>query len=233
MLIELIYPEIANLLGEHGSMQLLELTFGAQDLLYTPYPERPRFLDGGVDFVYMGGMTEKTQALILAKWRPYASAFARRIAGGQAGFFAGNALDLLGRSIVYVDGETIPALGLYPFDTLCRRYDRTNEILSGRFRDFYLMGFRSQFTTQTGDTGAFPFIEVEYGSGMNADTNNEGLNDKNFFATSLNGPFLVLNPEFTKWLFSLFGYHGGLPFEEELLTAARIRRGDLARACNS
>ena len=64
---------------------------------------------------------------------------------------------------------------------------------------------------------------------MNPAQKNEGNADKKYFDCSLNGPFLILNPEFTKWLFGLFGYRGELPFEADLLAAADLRRTDLSR----
>ncbi|NLC40532.1 MAG: hypothetical protein GX763_06405 [Clostridiaceae bacterium] len=229
MRIEIIYPEIANLLGEHGTQQLLQKTFADEEIICTKFPDLPQFFTNKIDFIYMGAMTENTQALVLDLWRPYAGDFRQRIDNGLVGFFAGNALDLLGRNIVYEDADTIQALGLYPFDTLCKRFDRKNEIVRGKFHEFEVMGYRSQFTTHTGDSSAFPFIEVINGSGMNPAVKTEGVADKNFFATSLNGPFLILNPEFTKWLFSLFGYRGELPFEADLMAAADLRREDLSR----
>ncbi len=229
MRIEIIYPEIANLLGEHGTQQLLEKTFADEEIVFTSFPDLPQFFTSKVDFIYMGAMTETSQALILNLWRPHAKDFRQQIDGGLTGFFAGNALDLLGRNIVYEEADTIQALGLYPFDTLCKRFDRRNEIVRGKFHDFELMGYRSQFTTHTGDSSAHPFIEVSNGSGMNPAVETEGIADKNFFASSLNGPFLILNPEFTKWLFSFCGYRGELPFEADLLAAADLRRADLSR----
>lgn len=229
MRIEIIYPEIANLLGEHGTQQLLLKTFADEEIICTNYPDLPQFFNGNIDFVYMGAMTESIQALVLSLWRPYAANFRQEIDKGLTGFFAGNALDLLGRNIIHEEGETFQALALYPFDTLCKRYDRKNEILRGRFHEFELMGYRSQFTTHTGDSSVFPFIEVKNGSGMNPAVKTEGIAENNFFATSLTGPFLILNPEFTKWLFSLFGYRKNLPFEADLLAAAELRREDLSR----
>ncbi len=229
MRIEIIYPELANLLGEHGTQQLLLRTFADEEIVCTNYPDLPQFFDTGIDFIYMGAMTENTQALILELWRPYAKKFRQKINNGITGFFAGNSLDLLGRNIVYEQAETIQALSLYPFDTFCKRYDRKNEILRGQFREFELMGYRSQFTTHTGDSSAFPFIDVKNGSGMNPAVMTEGVAENNFFATSLTGPFLILNPEFTKWLFSRFGYRKSLPFEADLLAAAELRREDLSR----
>ena len=229
MRIEIIYPEIANLLGEHGSQQLLQRTFADEEIICTKFPDLPQFFTSKIDFIYMGAMTESTQALVLDLWRPYAGDFRQKIDNGLVDFFAGNALDLLGRNIVYEEADTIQALGLYPFDTLCKRFDRKNEIVRGKFHEFEVMGYRSQFTTHTGDSSAFPFIEVINGSGMNPAVKTEGVADRNFFATSLNGPFLILNPEFTKWLFGLFGYRGELPFEADLLAAADLRREDLSR----
>lgn len=229
MRIEIIYPEIANLLGEHGTQQLLRECFKDEEIFWTHYPDLPQFFTNDVDFVYMGGMTEHSQELVLELWRPHAGQFRSRIDKGLCGFFAGNSLDLLGRNIIYEEGRTIQALGLYPFDTYCNQFDRINEIVTGYFRDFELMGYRSQFTTHKGDSSAYPFIEVENGSGMNASVRTEGIAEKNFFASSLTGPFLIMNPEFTKWLFSLFAYEGELPFEADLMAAAKLRREDLSR----
>ena len=113
MRIEIIYPEIANLLGEHGSQQLLQRTFADEEIICTKFPDLPQFFTSKIDFIYMGAMTESTQALVLDLWRPYAGDFRQKIDNGLVGFFAGNALDLLGRNIVYEEADTIQALGLY------------------------------------------------------------------------------------------------------------------------
>ena len=228
MKIEIIYGELANLLGEHGSQQLLARTFGEDRLIRTSYPGLPAFFDQEVDLVYMGPMTENTQRLVLALWRGHQEKFRSAIDKGTVFFFAGNALDLAGRSIRYEEKETVEGLGLYPFDTFCRRYDRQNEVVLADFQSLAVTGFRSQFTKHTGDAGAFPFLTVRHGSGMNPDILTEGIHDRNFFATSLLGPFLILNPSFTKILFKTIGFDGPLPFEEELFRAEALRLEDFA-----
>ena len=40
---------------------------------------------------------------------------------------------------------------------------------------------------------------TERGTGLNPQVKEEGLRINNFFATYVTGPFLVLNPPFTKW----------------------------------
>lgn len=230
MKIEILYGELANLLGEHGSQQLLEKSFGGENLVRTAFPALPAFFEGGIDLVYMGPMTEGTQRLVLELWRGHGDRFRESIQKGTVFFFAGNALDLVGRSIRYQEQDTVEALGLYPFDTLCRRYDRQNEVLLASFNETPILGFRSQFTSHTGDASAFPFLQVEQGSGMNPAIRTEGIRDKNFFATSLLGPFLILNPAFTSWLFKKIGFSGALPFENELIAAQAIRLADFSRS---
>lgn len=229
MKLEIVYGEMANLLGEHGSQQLLARTFKEADILWTSYPDLPAFFAGGVDLVYMGPMTEKNQRLVLDLWRDHREAFQREIDKGTVFFFAGNALDLVGRTIRYEGKETVEALGLYPFDTFCRRFDRQNEVVLASFQDRPVLGFRSQFTRHTGDAGAYPFLQVKQGSGMNADITTEGIQDRNFFATSLLGPFLILNPSFSLELFKRAGYQGALPFEKDLLEAESVRLEDFGR----
>jgi CobQ-like glutamine amidotransferase family enzyme len=226
MKIEIVYGELANLLGEHGTQQLLAHTFGEDQLVRTRFPELPRFFLGDVDFVYMGPMPESVQRLVLERWREHGDAFEQAIQKGTVFFFSGNAMDLVGRSIRYVEYETMEGLGIFPFDTICRRYDRQNEVVDARFNEMPVMGFRSQFTSHTGDAGKYPFLEVLSGSGMNPDIATEGVRVRNFFGTSLLGPFLVLNPMFSKWLFRQFGFSGPLAFEEELLEAEAQRRLD-------
>jgi CobQ-like glutamine amidotransferase family enzyme len=226
MKVEIIYGELANLLGEHGSQALLSQTFGEEQLIRTAYPDLPAFFDEPVDLVYMGPMTERTQRLVLELWAGLGPRFREAIDRGVVFFFAGNALDLTGRTIRYEEGPTVDALNLFPFDTFCKRYDRRNEVILASFKEIPVMGFRSQFTTHTGDAGAYPFLHVEHGSGMNTATQTEGIRDGNFFATDLLGPFLILNPAFTRWLFNQAGYRGALPFEDEMEEAAAERLAD-------
>ncbi len=228
MKIEILYGELANLLGEHGTQNLLVQTFGEASIIRTPFPKRPAFLSGDIDFVYMGPMTEQSQQLVLASWRGLEDDFRQAIDRDVTFFFTGNALDLVGRTIEYEEGETVEALGLFPFDTYCNRYERQNEPVYGTFQSMDVMGFRSQFTSHRGDLRAFPFIQLKHGNGITPGSQAEGIRHHRFFATELLGPFLVLNPHFTKWLFSLVGFDGKLPFEEALIEAYDVRKKDFS-----
>lgn len=226
MRVEILYGELANLLGEHGTQNLLAHTFGESHIVRTTFPEQPAFLGGDVDFVYMGPMTEQSQRLVLNAWRGLHDDFREAMARDVLFFFTGNALDLVGRTIEYEEGETVEALGLFPFDTYCRRYERRNEAVYGSFLSIDVMGFRSQFTTHGGNLEEYPFIQLKRGDGTILGSKAEGIHENRFFATELLGPFLVLNPHFTKWLFSLVGFDGHLPFEEALIKAYDVRKQD-------
>ena len=51
----------------------------------------------------------------------------------------------------------------------------------------------------------------------------EGVLKNNFFGTNLLGPILILNPYFTKYLFSLLGYKKKLYLEKEMIEAYEER----------
>jgi len=46
MRVEIMYGELANLLGEHGTQNLLARTFGESNIVRTAFPKRPEFLGG-------------------------------------------------------------------------------------------------------------------------------------------------------------------------------------------
>lgn len=64
---------------------------------------------------------------------------------------------------------------------------------------------------------------------MIADTQAEGIRDRNFFATDLLGPFLILNPDYARFLFKEAGFSENLPSEDQMKRAAEIRFQDFER----
>ena len=127
-------------------------------------------------------------------------------------------------SIENEDGSKIEALNLYPIYAKRDMMHRFNCLLRGRFDDIQIVGFKTQFTMAYGDTDKYPFIHVDKGTGMNKETVNEGIRDHNFFATYLVGPFLVLNPLFTKYLLNdVMKLDATLAFEPVIMEAYERR----------
>jgi CobQ-like glutamine amidotransferase family enzyme len=145
----------------------------------------------------------------------------------------GNAIEIFGREIK--DGDrVIPALGIFDFTSV--RYmeeDRHNSQYVGLFKakdgtEITMLGHRSQFSFAYGEFDE-PFIDIEIGIGMNPDTKREGLYRNNFFATYSLGPYLIMNPLFTKYLLRLLGLDDTLLFEKEIIEAYEYRRDELRR----
>ena len=64
---------------------------------------------------------------------------------------------------------------------------------------------------------------------MNSETKREGVRRKNFFGTYSLGPFLILNPLFTKKILRLIGLDDTLCFEKEIVEAYQYRLEELSR----
>lgn len=96
----------------------------------------------------------------------------------------------------------------------------------GSFGEIPVVGAKSQFSFLCGE---FPgaFVRVKGGYGNAPEDPNEGFRDHNLFATYLLGPFLVLNPLFTKYLLGLFGVDRPLAFEKEVMEAYAFRKEHL------
>lgn len=222
MRIEVLYPEICNLYGELTNVEYL-VKSGAESV-ETRLKERPKFLDGGIDLVYMGAMTEHSQELAISALMPYKNEIYDSIMDGTVFFITGNALEIFGGEILCEDGRSIPCLGIY--DTVARRkmMDRYNAIYVGSYGDMEVVGYKSQFTHTYGGESFAPLFNTERGDGRHPGVTGEGVRLNNFMATYLIGPFLVINPPFTKYLMELCGVdEPKLAFEEEAMDVYRKR----------
>lgn len=169
-------------------------------------------------------MTESAQEKIIKKLMPYKERIAQLISEDVPMLFTNNAVEIFGQYIENEDGSKIEALNLYPIYAKRDMMHRFNCLLRGSFDDIQIVGFKTQFTMAYGDTDKYPFIHVDKGTGMNKETVNEGIRDHNFFATYLVGPFLVLNPLFTKYLLNdVMKLDATLAFEPVIMEAYERR----------
>ena len=139
----------------------------------------------------------------------------------------GNALELFG-AYIQEDRRRIPALGLFPYHSVRDMEHRHNSMFLGTFGGMKIVGTRSQFSFSYGEL-PHPFLQVTGGIGMNPEAKTEGVHYRNFFATYLLGPFLVLNPLFTMYLLEKLGYTGPLAFQREAMEAYTYRLRELER----
>lgn len=232
MTIELLYPEIADLYGEHGSFMLLRQIFHDEKIVETQQEERPYFADHPVDLLYLGPTSERHQVVIIEKLRPYKERLRELIAGGCHMLFVGNAVEILGEFIETDKGMKIPCLNLYSFHAVQNFKERLNSEYMGEAQgkwqnEHKLLGFKTQFTVCHGADAGLGFAKNLRGMGMDREAAFEGLMDHNLIATYLLGPFLIMNPYFVRsWLDSMGENERTIPFFEDMVLAYERRLRD-------
>lgn len=218
MVIEVLYPEVANLFGDLANIRYLEKILPEVTFHYTHLQEEPYFKDHEVSFVYMGPMSEHSQELVIEALFPYKNILKEMIEKDIVFLITGNALEVF-CDFIEEDEKKIKGLGIFPFYVKRKMYERYNGLCLGRFQNMKIVGFKSQFTELYGDNEKNFFLEVERGRGIHATSFKEGIAVRSFFGTYLLGPILILNPAFTKYLLKLLHKEVSLLYEKELLDA--------------
>lgn len=215
MRVEVLFPEICNLSGDGMNIRYLRQCCPALELVETGLKDRPAFLDGPVDLIYLGSATEKGLELMVEALTPHKAALLERIDAGQLMLVTGNALDALGRYVTGDDGWHLDGLGILDTHAEYHMMDRHNSFFLGKFEGMDIVGFKSLFGhTYGADDAVEPLFTVEKGVGRFPGAAVEGFRRNNLLVTYLTGPLLVLNPPFTRWLLRQMGAPETLAFEE-------------------
>lgn len=224
MKIEILYPSCANLYGETTGVAYMKQCLPEAEFIYTELNDVPAFAKQKVDMVFMGGMTESMQELIIEKLRPYREQIEEQIEQDTIFLMVSNALELFGEYIQKEDGSKIQALGLFPTYAKRNMSRRYNSLVLGEMEGFPLLGYKSQFSHSYGDNQKEYMFTVTRGAGINPESKLEGLRRRNFMATYLLGPVVVLNPAFMRYLMGLLGVKNPkLAFEDTMEEAFNRR----------
>lgn len=224
MRVEILFPEFGNLFGDSGNICFLKASAPDIEFINTDNRSVPKFVSEDVDMIYIGSMSEKKQEIAVERLMPYKERIKQLIEKGVVFLVTGNAIELFGECI-RDNGKEIGMLGIFPFYAEREIQEiRHNSMFIGKYKDIKLVGYKSQFSSCIGKF-EHPFIEVTggYGNSNKADDRYEGINYNNFFATYLLGPFLVLNPPFTKHILRIMGHDDSLAFEKEAMDAYNER----------
>ena len=191
------YPDLMSLYGSYANVALLRRHLEDQGNTVTVEAVLPgKTADlAGADFLYLGAGTERAQKAALADLRQYAPELDAAVRDGAVVLFAGNAMDLLGRTVTDKDGTVYEALGLAEFSTV-QGPKRFVEDVYG-FTELYpepVVGFMNKSSVTTGVE--HPFLkELKMGIGNEGELTPEGYHRDNLFASQLTGPLLVKNPK--------------------------------------
>lgn len=107
MKIEVLYPSCANLYGEATAVKYLQQCLPQAEFIMTELDEEPAFAAEQVDMVFMGGMTEDTQELVIQSLLPYRSCIEERIEQNTVFLMVSNALEIFGKYIEREDGSRL------------------------------------------------------------------------------------------------------------------------------
>lgn len=233
MQIEILYPEQCNLFGDSGNVRYLKQCLPDAEFIYTSLNDTPAFVNGDPDMIYMGACTEKNQEKIISRLTPYKEQLKAAMDNNKVMLFTGNAPEVFFEYIEKDDKSRVEGLGLVKFYAVQRLFERHNTLVLGKFMEHELLGFKTQFTQTYGDNSGCFFASVERGNGINKESKLEGIHINNFFATSLVGPLLVMNPYFTEYIMGKLGIEKPeCAFREDSINAYNIRVKDF-RTCKS
>lgn len=224
MRVEILFPEYCNLFGDVGNVRYLKLCAPDAEYFETNFCTEPAFVSQDMNLIYMGPCTERMQEKIIAKLLPLKNRIRELIAQGTVFLFTGNAMEITGQYLENEDGSQIKALGLFDFYVKRDMMHRHSGFVLGDFHGQEFAGFRAQFTKAYELAPCEHFLKVLRGEGINDHSPYEGFVQKNFFATYLLGPILVLNPDFTLEILRRAGEaNPQIAFEEDVREALRRR----------
>ena len=226
MKIEALFPELCNLFGDAMNVEYLHRAVPEAELTKTSLKDRPAFLDGNTNLVYLGSMTESAQDTASKQLLPHREQILESIESGTVFLITGNALELFGTRIENEDGSYIKTLGVFDLFAKRQMMKRYSSIYLGSFGDMDIVGFKSQFAHNydDGDGNVPALFQTLRGAGRKPGQAEEGVRIHNLMATNLLGPLLLLNPPFTHYLLNLLGAEKReLPYEKEATTAYKAR----------
>jgi len=191
------YPDLMSLYGSYANLSVLKRTLEAMGNTVTVDRVEPgESADiSGADFLFMGAGTERAQKAALTDFLLHYGNDIRELASkGTPMLFAGNSMELLGKSITDADGKDYDGIGLAAF-TSVQGKRRIVEDVYGQ-TDLYadpIVGFMNKCSVISGVET--PLItSMAMGFGNEARGGSEGFHWNNIFASQLTGPILVKNP---------------------------------------
>jgi lipid II isoglutaminyl synthase (glutamine-hydrolysing) len=224
MIIEVMYPRVAQLFGDQGNIDYLKRCLPQAHFRYCDLNSTPYFAHHSVDMIIIGPSSERVQRLMIEHLLPYRERILSLIEQGVIFLITGTSFDIFGQHIQSDEGQKHSALNLFEFTVVQDRLKRFNSFMLGQHKGMELVGFKSQFTRVYPKSDLPAMMKMVRGEGYYPQALYEGIHRNNFYATQMLGPILILNPFFTIQLLKLLGLKNvKLPFHEALIHAYQKR----------
>jgi CobQ-like glutamine amidotransferase family enzyme len=204
-MIEMLFPEIANLHGDNANIDYLAQCRPDARIVKTGLTDTPAFAEGPVDLVYLGPLTEDGQLKAIDRLLPHRDRLVELIDAGTSFLFTHNALEVLGARIRNDEmGYDAAAVGIFDLESTVSMFGRYNGKVMGSVPELDsehpVLGYKSQFSMVSAEASVDGFLTADRGIGRNTATAVEGVRRNNFLGTSLIGPLLIVNPHLTRSL---------------------------------
>ncbi len=217
-----LFPTLMCLYGEYGNVALLRKTLGDAGYSVTVEEyETGELVLSGYDLVYIGCSTEDNLMVALDRLMPYQEAISEAVEKEQHWLVTGNAMALFGRKL---DGQD--ALNVFDYETVISSKRYLGDVLSQEgFVGFVNTGCQIQ-----GIGSSWLTLQLNPQLGNDKANPQEGIHEKNFYATQLIGPLLTKNPKFLQQLcVELTGEEIVLPADSNICKAYEISYNELRK----
>ena len=210
------YPALMSLYGSYANVSILKRTLEDMGNTVTVTPVLPgQEADlASADFIYMGAGTERAQKAALADFARFAEPLKAAAENGVTMLFAGNSMELLGRTITDDAGKVYEGLALADFTSVQQKKRFVEDVYGhADLYDDAVVGFINKCSVISGvETPLITSMDMGFG---NAEKHSpEGYHAHNVFASQLTGPILVKNPALLKTVVTTICAHRGEPAAE-------------------
>ena len=218
--VEYLFPEFSNLYADSKNIEYLSKCNKKIKVVYTHASDEPIFVRKKVDMIYMGSMPDEKVPGAIQLLSVYKERIKELIEDGVIFLITGNSLEVFG-SYIKEGNKRIDGLGIFDYYVVKDMENKHASWFLGEYNNIYIVGHRNQFSKVYDIKNRF--IKMKGGYGIDLEGANEGICYKNFYATFLLGPLLILNPVFTKYLLKKLDLDDSL-FEEMIIMNAYERR---------
>ena len=202
-----LYPDILELYGDFGNIQVLKYRLEQRGFTATVVPysigdATPNFND--YDIVFAGGGADQEQGILANDLLKYKDNIKQAVDNGVFFLLICGSYQLFGKYYKDVNGNTIPGLEVFDYYTeaIQNRKKRCigNIVIHANLngKETKVIGFENHGgQTFNIDT---PLGDVLLGNGNKFGDKKEGFFKKNVIATYLHGPLLSKNPELADYI---------------------------------